>query len=146
MSRRCAACAGWRAALAAVTAAVVGIIANLALWFALHVLFGAVGEVAVGPLTLPVPDVSTFDLAAAIIALAAGVALIRFKANLFAVLAAAMAAGIASGEGFEPSVEQARHRFLGRRARDRLADQVGDRDDADVVRRPRPLASAGSSR
>ena len=40
MSRRCAACAGWRRALAAVTAAVVGIIANLALWFALHVLFG----------------------------------------------------------------------------------------------------------
>ena len=82
-------------ALAAVTAAVVGIIANLALWFALHVLFGAVGEVAVGPLTMPVPDLSTFDLAAAIIALAAGVALIRFKANMFAVLAAAMAAGVA---------------------------------------------------
>ena len=56
-------------ALAAVTAAVVGIIANLALWFALHVLFGAVGEMAVGPLKLPVPDVLTFDLAAAVIAL-----------------------------------------------------------------------------
>ena len=88
-------------ALAAVTAAVVGIIANLALWFALHVLFGAVGETAVGPLTIPVPDLSTFDLAAAIIALAAGVALIRFKANLFAVLAAAMAAGDSASEGFE---------------------------------------------
>ena len=81
-------------ALAAVTAAVVGIIANLALWFALHVLFGSVGAVAVGPLSVPVPDFSTFDLAAAIVALAAGVALIRFKANLFAVLAAAMAAGV----------------------------------------------------
>jgi chromate transporter len=82
-------------ALAAVTAAVVGIIANLALWFALHVLFGVVGETAVGPLTIPVPDFSTFNIAAAIIALAAGVALIRLKANLFAVLAAAMAAGVA---------------------------------------------------
>jgi len=81
-------------ALAAVTAAVVGIIANLALWFALHVLFGTVGEVAVGPLAVPVPDFSTFDLAAAIVALGAGVALIRFKANLFAVLTAAMAAGV----------------------------------------------------
>ena len=50
-------------ALAAVTAAVVGIIANLALWFALHVLFGDVGEMAVGPLALPVPDLRRFDLA-----------------------------------------------------------------------------------
>ena len=82
-------------ALAAVTAAVVGVIANLRLWFALHVLFGVVGETAVGPLRVPIPDVSTFDLAAVVIAFAAGVALIRFKANLFAVLAAAMAAGMA---------------------------------------------------
>ena len=82
-------------ALAAVTAAVVGIIANLALWFALHVLFNSVGEMTVGPLAVPVPDFPTFDLAAAVIALAAGVALIRFKVNLFAVLAAAMAAGLA---------------------------------------------------
>jgi chromate transporter len=82
-------------ALAAVTAAVVGIIANLALWFALHVLFGAVGETAIGPLTMPVPDFSTFDFAAAAIALAGGVALIRLEANLFAVLGAAMAAGVA---------------------------------------------------
>ncbi len=50
---------------------------------------------AVGPLAMPVPDFATFDLAAAVIAVAAGVALIRFKVNLFAVLAAAMAAGLA---------------------------------------------------
>ena len=73
-------------ALAAVTAAVVGIIANLAVWFALHVLFGEVGEWPVGPFALPVPDFSTFDVAAAAIAVAAGVALIRYNANMIAVL------------------------------------------------------------
>ena len=43
-------------ALAAITAAVVGVIANLSLWFALHVLFGAVPEVTLGPLHLALPD------------------------------------------------------------------------------------------
>ena len=82
-------------ALSAVTASVVGIIANLTLWFALHVLFASVGEMAVGPLVLPVPAVGTFDPWAALIAVAAAVALIRFKIGMLTVLAAAMAAGIA---------------------------------------------------
>jgi chromate transporter len=81
-------------ALAAVTAAVVGIIANLAVWFGLHVLFGEVGAWVIGPLTLPVPELATFDWKAAAIALAAGVALIRYRVNLLYVLAAAMAAGV----------------------------------------------------
>ena len=48
----------------------------------------------IGPLSIPVPELATFDLAAAVVAITAGVALIRFKVNLFAVLAAAMAAGV----------------------------------------------------
>ncbi len=82
-------------ALAGVTAAVVGVIANLAFWFALHVLFASVGEVGVGPLSLPVPDGATFDLAAAAIAVAAGIALLRFHINLIVVLATAALAGVA---------------------------------------------------
>ena len=82
-------------ALAAVTAAVVGIIANLTVWFGLHVLFGRVGEWQIGPFSLPVPDLSTFDFAAAAIALAAGVALIRYQVNMIAVLVAAALAGMA---------------------------------------------------
>jgi chromate transporter len=82
-------------ALSAVTAAVVGIIANLAVWFALHVLFGNVGEVAWGPFVLPVLDFGSFDWAAAIIAVAAGVALIRLHANMIAVLAVSALAGMA---------------------------------------------------
>ncbi len=81
-------------ALAAVTAAVVGIIANLAVWFGLHVLFGSVGEWLIGPFSLPVADLSTFDLAAAAIAVGAGVALIRYKVNMIAVLVAAALAGM----------------------------------------------------
>jgi chromate transporter len=82
-------------ALAAVTAAVVGVIANLALWFGLHVLFAEVGEASFGPLSLPVPDPATFDPAAAIIALAAGIALLRFHVGVVTVLAVAALAGAA---------------------------------------------------
>lgn len=83
------------AALAAVTAAVVGIIANLALWFALHVLFARVGDVVAGPFSLPVPDLSSLDPWAVLIAAASAVALFRFHANMLVVLAGAMAAGVA---------------------------------------------------
>jgi chromate transporter len=82
-------------ALSAVTAAVVGIIANLAVWFALHVLFGNVGEVNWGPFALPVLDFGSFDWAAATIAIAAGVALIRFHTNMIVVLAVSALAGMA---------------------------------------------------
>lgn len=82
-------------ALSAVTAAVVGIIANLALWFGLHVLFGTVRDVTFGPLSFPVPELMTFHAAAAVIALAAGIALLRFHANMIAVLGAAALAGMA---------------------------------------------------
>lgn len=54
--------------LAAVTAAVVGVIANLTAWFALHVLFAAVGEQVFGPLRLYVPDWTSFDWRAALLA------------------------------------------------------------------------------
>jgi chromate transporter len=81
-------------ALSAVTAAVVGIIANLAVWFALHVLFGHVGEWTLGPFVLPAPDFATIDLAAAAIAIAAGIALIRYHANMIAVLLSAALAGM----------------------------------------------------
>jgi chromate transporter len=81
-------------ALAGVTAAVVGVIANLALWFGLHVLFATVGEARLGPLALPVPDPVTFNSAAAVIAVAAAFALLRFHVNLIAVLGFAALAGV----------------------------------------------------
>ena len=83
------------AALSAVTAAVVGVIANLAVWFGLHVLFGTLDEVETGPFRLLLPDLASFDPAAAIIAAGAAVALLALRVNLIAVLAAASAAGLA---------------------------------------------------
>ena len=50
-----------RGALAAITAAVVGVIANLSLWFALHVFFGTVKGVSAGPITTIHPMISTIQ-------------------------------------------------------------------------------------
>lgn len=82
------------AGLSAITAAVVGVIANLAVWFALHVLFGSVGEIWLGPLAFPSPEMSSLNIAAVVIALGAGVALLRYHVNLFVVLGAATVSGV----------------------------------------------------
>jgi chromate transporter len=74
-------------ALSAITAAVVGVIANLSLWFALHVLFRDLGEVTFGPLRLLVPDPASLNPVAAAIALGAALALLRLHVPLLAVLA-----------------------------------------------------------
>src|SRR3954464_2761401 len=64
-------------ALAAITAAVVGVILNLTVWFALHVLFGAVTEMRAGPLRWYAFDPLALDLKVA--ALAALAALLAFR-------------------------------------------------------------------
>ncbi len=75
------------AALQGVTAAVVGVIANLALWFALHVFFTRLTIISAGPLHLTLPDPASLDWRAALIAVAAGIALLRLHQNLFVVIA-----------------------------------------------------------
>lgn len=82
------------AALAALTAAVVGVIANLAIWFALHTLFGEVREQHLGRLTLQLPVLSTLNIIALILAIAAIVALFRFKVGMIATLIGCSVAGI----------------------------------------------------
>jgi chromate transporter len=83
------------AAMTAITAAVVGVILNLALWFALHTIFGEVREVRGAGLALDVPVLSSLDPAAALLSLAALVAVFRFKAGPLATIAACGAAGVA---------------------------------------------------
>ncbi len=80
-------------ALSAITAAVVGVILNLSLWFATHVFFGSVGMIEAGPLRLIWPDLSTLDPRAMILALAAGILLIGLNLGLGRVLLLAAAAG-----------------------------------------------------
>jgi chromate transporter len=81
------------AALTMVTAAVVGVIANLALWFALHVLFRQVTDVSVGVATFTWPDWRGADLAAIALSLAAALALLHWRINLVKVLLASGAVG-----------------------------------------------------
>lgn len=64
-------------ALSVITAAVTGVIASLVLKFALGVLFGKVGSFAAGPLTLPVPVLSSLIWPALVLAIIAGVMLFR---------------------------------------------------------------------
>jgi chromate transporter len=92
------------AALSAITAAVVGVILNLAVWFALHVLFGEVREVRALGLALDVPVLRSVDLPALALTLAALLAVFRFKVGMIPVLAACSAAGVlyhaVAGGGF----------------------------------------------
>jgi chromate transporter len=81
------------AALSAITAAVVGVVLNLAIWFTLHVLFSRVEEKDVGLLKLHIPDLTSLDLPAALIAVVALVAMLRFHANMLLVLASSAAVG-----------------------------------------------------
>jgi chromate transporter len=81
-------------ALTGITAAVVGVILNLAVWFALHTLFGEVDEVRRAGLRLLVPVWSTLDPAALVIAMGAFLALFRWKIGMLKTLAASAAAGL----------------------------------------------------
>ena len=82
------------AALAVITAAVVGVILNLAVWFGLHALFGQVREVEGFGMTLDVPVLSTVDPAALVLTLAAIVAVFHLKIGMIPVLATCSAAGV----------------------------------------------------
>ncbi|MDO8839553.1 MAG: chromate efflux transporter [Parvibaculum sp.] len=83
------------AAFAAITAAVVGVILNLALWFGLHVLFGTVEEVRVSVFRLWVPDVATLDPWALALSTGALVAMLRFHIGMLPVLGVSAALGLA---------------------------------------------------
>ncbi|MBA4220121.1 MAG: chromate transporter [Methylobacterium sp.] len=82
------------AALTAITAAVVGVIANLALWFGLHVLFKIVRPIVLGPLTPDLPVLASLDWRAALLAALAMIALLRFKLGMVPVLAGCAALGV----------------------------------------------------
>ncbi len=73
-------------ALSGITAAVVGVILNLSLWFALHVLFGAVETAAFGPARLAVPILSSFDPVAFCLSLLAAALILWRKWDLMLVL------------------------------------------------------------
>ena len=81
------------AALSAITAAVVGVILNLAIWFAVHTLFRAVVPVRGWGFAFDAPVPASVNGWAVALALAAAVAIFRLKAGMLTVLAAASAGG-----------------------------------------------------
>ena len=82
-------------ALAAITAAVVGVILNLTVWFALHVLFGVVQEARLGPLRWYAFDPLALDLKVAALALIAAVLAFVFKRGLVELVVVMAALGVA---------------------------------------------------
>ncbi|WPZ14604.1 chromate efflux transporter [Nitratireductor rhodophyticola] len=85
------------AALTAITAAVVGVILNLAVWFGLHVIFDEVRTLTAFGLDLDVPIWSTVNLAAAALVLSALVAVFHVKLGPVTVLAGCAVAGVVLG-------------------------------------------------
>jgi chromate transporter len=83
-----------RAALSGITAAVVGVILNLALWFSLHVVFRNVAEAHHGPLRLLLPELASVDPVALLITAGAFLALFRFRWGMLRTIAAAALAGL----------------------------------------------------
>ena len=85
------------AALTAITAAVVGVVLNLAIWFALHVLFREVGTFAAGALHVAAPNPGSIDWAGLLLTAAALLAVFRFKVGTATLLIGAAVLGVLLG-------------------------------------------------
>ncbi|QGQ18984.1 chromate efflux transporter [Cellulomonas sp. JZ18] len=84
------------AALTGITAAVVGVIANLAVYFALHTLFASTTTVQAGPVHLELPDLASVRPVPVVIALVAGVLVLRLRWSVLRTLGAcALLGGVA---------------------------------------------------
>ncbi|KAF0118669.1 MAG: chromate transporter [Rhodospirillaceae bacterium] len=82
------------AALSAITAAVVGVVLNLGIWFALHVLFGRVEEIHALGVRLLLPVWQTLDGAALVLAAGALIATVRFHADMLKTLVVSAVVGV----------------------------------------------------
>src|SRR4030088_1697981 len=84
---------GLAGALTAITAAVVGVILNLSIWFALHTVFRETSPVRSFGLSFDMPVLSSIDIPALVLAVAAATAIFRFNLGMLTVLAGSCAAG-----------------------------------------------------
>lgn len=85
---------GLNAALSAITASVVGVILNLAVWFALHAVFATVNELHFGALRLLVPEWGSISWVAAALSVGALIAAFRFKVGMVKLLVACALLGV----------------------------------------------------
>jgi chromate transporter len=73
----------------------VGVILNLAIWFAIHTVFRETIPVRAFPLNFDAPKLATVDPWTLLLSIAAAVAIFRFKVGMIPTLAGCCAAGIA---------------------------------------------------
>ena len=81
-------------ALSAITAAVVGVILNLAIWFAIHSIFAATTPVAFAPIRFDLPVLASVNPSALLLTSAAIIAMFGFRIGMFPVLLGCSLAGI----------------------------------------------------
>ena len=86
---------GLAGALSAITAAVVGVILNLSIWFALHTVFRETAPVRSFGLSFDAPVFTSIDWPALALAVAAALAIFRFNLGVLTVLGASCFAGLA---------------------------------------------------
>ncbi len=82
-------------AMRSITAAVVGVILNLSVWFGLNVLFQDVTPIGIGLFVVPTPDFATLDISALVLTLFAGLLIFGLKSGLAASLSVMVLAGMA---------------------------------------------------
>jgi chromate transporter len=82
-------------ALSAITAAVVGVVLNLAIWFAIHTIFHETVPVRAFPFAFELPKLASVDWLALALSIAAAIAIFRFKVGMIPTLAACCAVGLA---------------------------------------------------
>jgi chromate transporter len=82
-------------ALSAITAAVVGVVLNLAVWFAIHSIFRTTIAVRTFLFSFDAPNFASVDPWALALSVAAAIAIFRFKIGMITTLAACCAAGVA---------------------------------------------------
>jgi chromate transporter len=82
-------------ALSAITAAVVGVVLNLAVWFAIHAMFRVTHHLQGFGISVDAPIPASLDIWSLVLALGAAIAIFRFKVGMITTLAAACSAGVA---------------------------------------------------
>ncbi len=81
-------------ALSAITAAVVGVVLNLAIWFAIHTFFRKTVAVNAYSISFDAPVLSSVDVWSLLLGLAAAVAIFRFKIGMIQTLVACCVSGM----------------------------------------------------
>jgi len=84
-----------KGAMSAITAAIVGVILNLSVWFALHVWFTEIAQIKKGPFTFWTPSLSSLDWRVALLTVACAIAAFVLHWSIFRILTISALSGLA---------------------------------------------------